>query len=273
VFKLRGQQGETKGQKMKQLWGKEFKIVKNGLDEEQVIDFVNELAVQQGTPSSASVSSIIKKAIKGAEQIIDSIQVRARAEAEEEAARIIVQAKQEAEAIRGGLKTKTEEEIEKDILSETDKKIAEKEYEASGEATEGLAEASVKELSEAVVATTQEAKLDQKEVIAGRRGQDKQSLYSGYVEIVIEVPINPNMVTKLYDYMYTTPEVKLISTSGSWNKGTTLAVNVDKPIPLISVLSSLLPDSEIKPVLPEKETASKITKAVGIISISQKGIQ
>ncbi len=272
MFKLRGQRDETKGQKRKQLWGKDFRIVKNGLDEEQVIDFVNELVAQQGTPSSASASSIIKKAIKGAEQIIDSVKMRARAEAEDEAARIIAQAKQEAEEIRSGLKTKDKEEVG-EVLLKADKTIAEKEEEAFGEVTEVLAQPLAEEFSETAAAATQEEKPDQKGVIAGRRGRGRQSLYSGSVEIVMEVPVNPNTVTKLYNYVHTTSEIKLISTSGSWNKGTTITLNVDKPIPLISVLSELLPDSEVKPILPEKEASSKIRKGVRIISISQKRSQ
>lgn len=271
MFKLRGQQGETKGQKMKQLWGKEFKIVKNGLDEEQVVDFVNDLVAQQG--SSGSVRSIIQTAIKGAEQIIDSVKMRARAEAEEEANRIIDQAKQKAGATRGGLETETKKEIEEDVPSETVKTSVEKRDEAPGEASEDSAQALVAELSETVVATAQEETPDQKEATAGRRGQDKQSAYSGHVDIVMLAPINTNVVTKLYNYIHTTPEIKLISTSGSWNKGTTLTVNVDKPIPLMSVLSSLLPDLEIKTALPDKDAASKIMKGVRIISISQKGSQ
>ena len=83
MFKSRSQRREAEEQKRKQLWGRDFNIVKNGLDEEQVIDFVNELVTQPRAASVTSVGSIIKTAIKGAEQIIDSIKMRTRAEAEE----------------------------------------------------------------------------------------------------------------------------------------------------------------------------------------------
>jgi len=35
--------------KVRELWGKKFKVVKEGLDEKQVVDFINELIQQRGT--------------------------------------------------------------------------------------------------------------------------------------------------------------------------------------------------------------------------------
>ena len=63
---------------MRQLWGREFNIVKNGLDEEQVISFVEDLMAERKAD---------------AEQIAASIKMKAQ----EEATRITSQARQEAE--------------------------------------------------------------------------------------------------------------------------------------------------------------------------------
>ncbi|MFC2035975.1 hypothetical protein ACFLUJ_07655, partial [Chloroflexota bacterium] len=88
----------------KRLWDREFSVVKGGLDETQVISFVNDL-IRQNRASQAtseeSLRSLLKAAVNDAEQTAASIKMRAQTEAETEAAQIISQAKQESQEIRG----------------------------------------------------------------------------------------------------------------------------------------------------------------------------
>ncbi len=65
--------------------------------------------------------------------------------------------------------------------------------------------------------------------------------------MTISKPVNPSMVSKLYNYLQPTPEIKFVRTSGSWDRGTTITVVLDKPIPLISVLLAKLPKANITP--------------------------
>jgi len=261
MFKLRGQRREAEGQKRKQLWGRDFNIVKNGLDEEQVIDFVNGLVMQQETSSPASARSIIQTAIKDAEQIIESIKERAHAEAEEEAARIIAQTKQETTGIKGEPEAAVEKEVE-DILSVTNKVVEEKieeptqlSKEASGEEIEEATQPREEAAESEPVAAVEES-LEQRppkkregreETEPSLPKPDRKSLYTGEVELAIGVPVDPNMMAKLYNYLQTTPEIKFVRTSGSWNRGSTITIVLDKPISLISVISSMIPKAEVTP--------------------------
>ena len=90
-------------QKSKFLWEKEFNIVNKGLDEKQVVDFVNNLMAQRSTSQQASspaLDSLLKTAASHVQQMTTSIKARAEGEAQTEAAAIINQAKQEAEEIK-----------------------------------------------------------------------------------------------------------------------------------------------------------------------------
>jgi cell division septum initiation protein DivIVA len=113
------QLSKKKNQKTKQLWEKEFSIVEEGLNEEQVVAFVDDLIAHrdasQKSPSD-SVRSIIERAVTDAEQIANSLKMKAQKEAAEEAIRIIDKAKQEAEEIRRQVETVTQKETG-DILS------------------------------------------------------------------------------------------------------------------------------------------------------------
>ena len=76
MFKWLGQQNGKTKQKTKQLWDGEFNIVRNGLDEEQVTAFVDNLTEQHKASHQAStdsLSTLIKKAAVDAEEIAASI--------------------------------------------------------------------------------------------------------------------------------------------------------------------------------------------------------
>jgi hypothetical protein len=233
MFNILGQRKQAAVQKaekkkQKQLWGKDFNVVKEGLDEGQIISFVNELMLQ-GT-GAGSARSIIRTAVKSAEDIIENIKTRARAEAEEEASRIIARARKAA-GVEAGSKTVLEQEVE-DILAVADGAVAEP--------------ASLPE--EEVAAGPMEVPEDETaETETGRPKQGKNSHYVGEVELAIGVPVDPNVVAKLYNYLQTTPEIKFLRTSGSWNRGTEITVALDKPIQLLSVLSERIPEAEVTP--------------------------
>jgi cell division septum initiation protein DivIVA len=85
---------------------------------------------------------------------------------------------------------------------------------------------------------------------------DRQTLYVGEVELAIAIPVELKMVSKFYNYLQTIPDIKILRTTGSWDRGTTITVVADKPIPLISKISEV-PDVEVIAELPQKDSSEK----------------
>ena len=257
--------------------------------------------------SSTSVRSVLKTAVADAEQIVASIKMKAQAEAEEEAARIIAQANQEAEEIKRSTETAVEKGVE-DILAMANRKAESTEAEVeqaalsrAGEEIEvGKVEEPVLPRGEAAEENREEpAKLRDEVTVSepvtvapeellehrlpekkpGGRGtkpgslkQDSHTLYTGEVELAVAKPVDLKMVSKLYNYLQVTPEIKLVHTSGSWERGTTITVTLDKPIPLISVLSSKIPEAKVTPERPEMDGFVKGKRGVRRIKLALKEV-
>ncbi|MFC1903788.1 hypothetical protein ACFLW9_02775 [Chloroflexota bacterium] len=324
MFKWRSQISENKNQKSKRLWGKDFSIVKDGLDEKQVVSFVNDLVKQNESSTPSSVQSVLKSAIVEAEQIVSGIKMKAQAEADEEAVRIITQAREEAEKIKGepvigakaeDISSAASEEVEvvvaeakpevaKEIIDEPTQlpeetageekeETVQLQEETSGEKVEEAVQLPVpeetagEEMKETVqlqeetsrekveeagqlaeeatsvdmpVATKAEETLEpqpqeekhvEEEVESVTVKQGGGSLYTGEVEIDIARPVEPKVVSKLYSYLQTTPEIKFVRASGTWDRGTTITVVLDKPVSLISVLSEKIPEVDVTSERPE----------------------
>ena len=261
-----------------------------------------EIKKQPKASSSTSVRSILKTAVADAEQVVASITMKAQAEAEEEAARIIAQANQEAEEIKRSAETAAEKEVE-DILSVANRQAESTEVEvepaALSRAGEEIVEEKVEEpapefgeekieepvlprdevtVSEPVVVAPEELlehRPPEKEPGRGATKpdslkQDSHSLYTGEVELAVAKPVDLKMVSKLYNYLQVTPEIKLAHTSGSWDRGTTITVTLDKPIPLISVLSSKIPEAKVTPERPEMDGFVKGKRGVRRIKLALK---
>lgn len=81
---------------------------------------------------------------------------------------------------------------------------------------------------------------------------DSQALYSGEVDLIIAAPLELKAVFRLFNYLQTTPDLKVLRTEGSWDRGTTITVVLDKPTPLISFLLET-PGVEVTPELLKKK--------------------
>jgi membrane protein involved in colicin uptake len=136
MAKWLGRNTENTKKQKRQLWEREFDIVKEGLDEKQVISFIDNLIIQYKASqqaSAASLRSIIQKAVADAEQIAASIKMKARIEAQDEAVSIVSQAKQEAEEIKRRTEIETQKDSE-EILSSSNRKAEITEVEAKQKA-------------------------------------------------------------------------------------------------------------------------------------------
>jgi len=68
---------------------------------------------------------------------------------------------------------------------------------------------------------------------------DEEALYTGEIELTVTVPVNLVAVSKLYNYLQTMPDLKVLYTRGSWDRGTAIMVSLDKPLPLIGMISKI----------------------------------
>ena len=59
---------------------------------------------------------------------------------------------------------------------------------------------------------------------------DSQELYTGEVELVVLPPVDLKLVSRLYNYLQTVTDLKVLYTRGSWGHGTPIAVVLEKPV-------------------------------------------
>ncbi|MFC2052299.1 hypothetical protein ACFLT4_06190 [Chloroflexota bacterium] len=292
-------------------------------------------------PSPDAFRKLLKTAIADAEQIVDSIKMRAQTEAEAEAIRIIAQAKLEVEEIKNraeaamphaeilaptearsktdlatkkmrkglaqlweeisrktkgvGRQTKKEtklaakgkapeEKVEEPAQlqekapeekveepAQLQEKAPEEKVEEPAQLQEKAPEEKVEEPAQLQEKAPEEkveepAQLQEKAPVAGlvegkteelpeqhlpeertSEGKgtaalpklDREALYTGEVELTIASQAELQLVSRLYNNLQTIPELKILYTKGSWDKGTTIAVVLEKPVSLISILSEI----------------------------------
>lgn len=214
----------------KKLWGVDFNIVESGLDEAQVVGFVSELMRQFEASTPASVRSILKSAIADAERIATTVKARAAVEAQEEAARILSEANEKAGAIVKGGQV------------------------AGAVATEG---SSALATAEELLTQTGGEKAE-REIDYSQMKIDGQTPFAGEVELAIDVPVDLKTVSALYACLQTIPELRILNTRGSATRGTVITVVLNKPLPLISLISAKMPNIELVSEAPEKDGGKPI---------------
>jgi len=245
----------------------------------------------QQSPSD-SLRALIERALTDAEQIVASIKTKAQKEAEDEATRIINQAKQSADEIRK--RAEAAQKQAEDVLSASNIKAEEvpenKEVEKQVEKEVKLAAresalaepiqlekgATVSEPTKAITGeppkqlSPQERPVKEEPISAPLR-LDKQAFYDGEVELIIAPPIDPVAVSKLYNQLQMTSEIKILYTRGSWNQGTTITVSLDRPLPLIDIISRT-PDIEVTPELLQQDKSMK-GKSSSLLGATRKGVK
>jgi hypothetical protein len=84
---------------------------------------------------------------------------------------------------------------------------------------------------------------------------DRQALYSGEVELIIASQVELNLVSVLYNYLQTVPELRVLHTRGSWDQGTSITIVLKNAMPLIDILLKT-PDVDVFPELLGKDVIS-----------------
>ena len=96
---------------------------------------------------------------------------------------------------------------------------------------------------------TPESESSVEEEISPAESAGGPRVYTGEVELVINPPINAARVTELYSHLQTLSEVRVVRTSGSWDRGTVVTISLERPLALIEALSELS-SLEVAPAAP-----------------------
>lgn len=67
--------------------------------------------------------------------------------------------------------------------------------------------------------------------------------FDGEVDISLVPPVELSVMAKVYAVLQQKPEIKILRTIGSYDKGNTITVFLEKPLPLVSILTEI-PDVE-----------------------------
>ena len=114
-----------------------------------------------------------------------------------------------------------------------------------------LQEEAIEEKVEEPVQLQEEAIVSEQEGESAPLKLDSQALYAGEVELIIASSVELKLVSRLYNYLQTVPELRILYTRGSWDQGTTITVVLEKPMSLINIMSEA-PGIEVTPELLEK---------------------
>jgi hypothetical protein len=167
----------------------------------------------------------LKSALADAERIAITVKARAAVEAQEEAARILSEANEKAGAIVKGGQL------------------------AGVVATEG---SSALATAEELLTQTGGEKAE-REIDYSQMKIDGQTPFAGEVELAIDVPVDLKTVSALYACLQTISELRILNT-----RGTVITVVLNKPLPLISLISAKMPNIELVSEAPEKDGGKPI---------------
>jgi vacuolar-type H+-ATPase subunit H len=174
-----------KNGKVKEIWGRQFRIVKNGLDEAEVFSFISRLIEKNSELSRKlehvdSLKRLAEKAVMQAAKQAQRIRQEAQESANEEAEAIVNQAKDQAQAEAGTIISEAEtsaqerlsssEELGQDIINTAGEKAK-----AQAEAIISEAEGKAKEKSETIIAEalqTAESTAQDKILSAEKRAEE-----------------------------------------------------------------------------------------------------
>ncbi len=94
---------------------------------------------------------------------------------------------------------------------------------------------------------------DDEETEADLSQSNSQTIYTGDLDLVLDAPVDLYLVSQLYDSLQTIPQLRILHTSGSFKHGARITITLEKPMPLLSMLSLKIPELKAAPVTEEKE--------------------
>ncbi len=112
--------------------------------------------------------------------------------------------------------------------------------------TELKPDTAIEEKVEEPAQLQEEAIVSKREVKSAPLKLESKALYTGEVELVVASSVELKLVSRFYNYLQTVPDLRILYTRGSWDQGTTITVVLEKPIPLINIISET-PGVEVTP--------------------------
>ncbi len=232
----------------KELRDKKAKVLKSKKFELKEYETVL-LSASGATVAPSETSAPVQLEEEAVEEKIEEA-VKVEEEVMEEKVEQPVQLEEEA------VEKKVEEPVQ--LEEEAVEKKVEEPVQLEEEAVEEKIEEAVK-LEEEVVEEKVEVPVGVEEEAVGEKIEqpvrllDSQASYSGEVELIVAAPVELKLVSKLYSHLQTISELRVLYTRGSWDRGTTITVVLDKPLPLIDIISKV-PDVEVTAGLPDKDS-------------------
>jgi len=209
--------------RVKKLWGREFDLVEEGLDESQVVDFVEEFIQQRDAcleenKSLLSCIKLIKEVIRQVERLPSS----GGRQAKSKVARTATKVEQDTQSEVGAI------ELEQDTQSEV----------------------GAIELEQAAPSASLEtARVD--ETI----GEKEMALYQGELELAIPPPIDAAELLQFERELRNSFPLRILGTEGSPSKGSLIIVFLGEPQPLVHSLKQI---PEVKDAAEELDIPSEV---------------
>jgi len=259
--------------KVIEVCGQEFRIVKNGLDEAEVLSFVSSLIDQnkQLTDKLDNLDSLMEfaqRTVVEATKQAKNLEIEMEQEANAKAASIIAEAKERAEAeadktiaeARGKAeveKQRIREEAETTAISTEDesKTPVESEFQAApvdeveaftAETGDLLASAQEEESKESEDDQDRHAETMadelQAQLASAEQEEDQEeghTLYQGDVELRISSPFTLARVLQLHRQLKEDPQIEVKSFAVSANEGVRVELHLSTSIPLLRILGAL----------------------------------
>ena len=205
------------------------------------------------TPDTASKEEKIEEPVRLEEEVVEKVEEPVRLEEEVVEEKIEEPVRLEEEVVEKKIEepVRLEEEVVEEKVEEPvrlEEKVVEKKVEESVRLEEKVVEEKVKEVLEDLPGQRLPA---EREGGSALLELDSRALHTGEVELIIAAPVELKLVSRLYNYLQTVPDLRILYTRGSWDRGTTITVVLEKSMPLIGVISET-PGVEVTPELLEE---------------------
>ncbi|MFC1667620.1 hypothetical protein ACFL0P_07190 [Candidatus Omnitrophota bacterium] len=77
------------------------------------------------------------------------------------------------------------------------------------------------------------------------QGIESTELFEGELDLILVSPVDLGQLRELQKHLCQVPDLRLVLLSGSADKGTTIVVSAEKPIPLIDILREMPPVNQV----------------------------
>jgi len=89
---------------------------------------------------------------------------------------------------------------------------------------------------------------------ASCRKEEAPSLFNGTVELALPPPISLEQMLRIHKYLKETPQMAVLNLGGSVDKGITIRLELDEPVPLLSLIGGMPGVGKVSEELPSAES-------------------